>query len=221
MQATYSVLLISAATLGIVHTAIGVDHYVPFIALGRERRWGAGKAAGIAALCGLGHVASSALLAALGIAAGAAAGQLSWFEAFRGQMVSWLIIAMGAAYLGLGLWRAASRRFGAGLSEKAAQGGRVIAPLAVALLALGPCEALLPLMTTAGGLLPLGALLGVVTLFALTTLGTMMLLVSGGILGVSWVQERWPSVAALVPSGPVMVGTSLMASGLAVQWLGV
>jgi nickel/cobalt transporter (NicO) family protein len=33
------VLAGTAASLGLVHTVIGPDHYLPFIVIGRARRW--------------------------------------------------------------------------------------------------------------------------------------------------------------------------------------
>ena len=66
------ILLWTALTVGFVHTLVGVDHTLPFIVLGRARRWSLRKTLGVTALCGLGHVATSVALGAVGIAAGVA-----------------------------------------------------------------------------------------------------------------------------------------------------
>jgi hypothetical protein len=34
------VLLVTALSVGFMHTLLGPDHYVPFIVIGRARRWG-------------------------------------------------------------------------------------------------------------------------------------------------------------------------------------
>jgi nickel/cobalt exporter len=61
-----AVLAATAAGLGFIHTAIGVDHYLPFVALGRARRWSLSRTLLVTALCGAGHVAGSLLLGAAG-----------------------------------------------------------------------------------------------------------------------------------------------------------
>jgi len=33
------ILLLSAAFLGFIHTLLGLDHYLPFIVLGKARKW--------------------------------------------------------------------------------------------------------------------------------------------------------------------------------------
>ena len=38
----------TAATLGLVHTVIGPDHYLPFIVIGRARNWKLRKTLGVA-----------------------------------------------------------------------------------------------------------------------------------------------------------------------------
>lgn len=56
MQTELNILLATAASLGVVHTALGPDHYLPFIALSKSRNWSVFKTARVTALCGLGHV---------------------------------------------------------------------------------------------------------------------------------------------------------------------
>ena len=63
------VLLYTAATIAVLHTALGPDHYLVFTAMGKAQGWSLAKTLRITALCGLGHVASSVLLGLAGIAA--------------------------------------------------------------------------------------------------------------------------------------------------------
>jgi len=100
----------TAASLGFVHTLIGPDHYVPFIAMSRARRWSHSKTVIISFLCGLGHVFSSVILGFIGIALGLAVSRLEQFESARGGVAAWLLIGFGLAYFVWGLHRAVKNR---------------------------------------------------------------------------------------------------------------
>ena len=100
------VLAGTAASLGLVHTVIGPDHYLPFIVIGRARRWTLRKTLGVAFLAGLGHILSSVLLGFLGIGLGIAVGKLEGVESTRGEIASWLLIGFGLAYFVWGVRRA-------------------------------------------------------------------------------------------------------------------
>ncbi|MCM2269568.1 MAG: hypothetical protein NDJ75_05660, partial [Thermoanaerobaculia bacterium] len=103
-------LIATAATIGVVHTLLGPDHYVPFIALARSRAWSLGKALGVTAVCGVGHVVGSIALGALGVAFGWALGGLVEIEAWRGATAGWLLFGVGLAYTAWGIRRALRRR---------------------------------------------------------------------------------------------------------------
>lgn len=101
-----TVLLYSALTIGLIHTVIGPDHYLPFIVLGRAEGWTVRKTVFWTALCGVGHVLSSVLLGALGVALGWAVSSMERFEAVRGEMASLVLIGFGVLYFLWGLWKA-------------------------------------------------------------------------------------------------------------------
>ena len=61
------VLLYTAATIAVLHTVLGPDHYLVFTAMGKAQNWSLAKTLRITTLCGLGHVASSMLLGLAGI----------------------------------------------------------------------------------------------------------------------------------------------------------
>jgi nickel/cobalt exporter len=96
----------TAASLGFVHTLIGPDHYVPFVAMSRVGRWSLRKTLVITVLCGVGHVLSSVLIGLAGLALGVAVFQLERIEGWRGDLAGWLLVAFGLAYLFWGLKRA-------------------------------------------------------------------------------------------------------------------
>ena len=96
----------TAATLGLVHTIIGPDHYLPFIVIGRARNWTLRKTLVISFLAGLGHILSSVVLGFLGIALGIAVSKLEGVESTRGAIAAWLLIGFGLAYFIWGMRRA-------------------------------------------------------------------------------------------------------------------
>jgi ABC-type nickel/cobalt efflux system permease component RcnA len=106
MNSEILVLAGTAATLGFVHTLIGPDHYIPFIAMSRARRWSLPKTLLISSLAGLGHVLSSVILGFLGLALGIAVAKLEGAESVRGSVAAWLLIGFGFAYFVWGLRRA-------------------------------------------------------------------------------------------------------------------
>src|SRR5512134_3943956 len=91
-------VLSAAAAVALVHTALGPDHFLPFILLARARRWSRKRTLAITALCGLGHVASSLLLGLIGIAVGASVGVVDRVESFRGNLAGWALVAFGTVY---------------------------------------------------------------------------------------------------------------------------
>jgi hypothetical protein len=102
------ILTATAASIAFIHTLIGPDHYLPFIAMGRARGWSLRRTLGITAACGLAHVAGSVALGMVGVALGLAIGGLTWIEGVRGQVAGWLLIGFGVAYMAWGLrqaWR--------------------------------------------------------------------------------------------------------------------
>ncbi len=105
-QAGAIALIGTAATVGVIHTLLGPDHYVPFIAMSRAGRWSVRKTMGVTLICGLAHVLSSVVLGIAGIAAGSALGLLSKIETARGEIAGWLLLGFGLAYTIWGLRRA-------------------------------------------------------------------------------------------------------------------
>ena len=97
-------MLGSAGALATLHTLIGVDHSLPFIALGRARGWSLRRTLGVTGACGLVHVASSVLIGLVGVMLGVALDWLSWLESVRGQVASTLLIVFGLAYAAWAVW---------------------------------------------------------------------------------------------------------------------
>ena len=93
-----SILCISAALIGLLHTLLGADHYVPFIVMSRARKWSFLRTAWITMLCGVGHVLSSVVLGLVGVAVGASIMKLESIEGLRDGIAAWLLIGFGSAF---------------------------------------------------------------------------------------------------------------------------
>ena len=52
---SFVALCLTAVFVGVVHTAAGPDHSIPFVAMSRAGAWSAGKTFWVTAACGLGH----------------------------------------------------------------------------------------------------------------------------------------------------------------------
>jgi len=181
-----------AATLGIVHTAAGPDHYLPFVMLARARRWSTRRMLSITALCGAGHVVSSLALGLLGVLLGVAVGSLETVEGGRGGIAAWAMVAFGAAYAIWGLRRAYRQRRDLALHDHGHghvhihTGGRkphahpVRADASFWALfmvfVLGPCEPMIPLfmLPASQGRWELASVAAVV--FCACTLATMLVI---------------------------------------------
>lgn len=230
------VLLFTAASIALVHTAIGVDHTLPFVALARSRRWGVGKLVAITGLCGLAHVGSSVLLGVIGIAIGSALESVLWLEGQRGSWASWLLVCFGLVMAARGLYRARKmphghgahaghgpvpRDAGADAPAGAADGGRWFGPWGLFLVFLfGPCEPLIPVLMAPAAAHHWGWAVLVTVVFAAVTIGTMLTLVVLAHLGLQFGWGGGPT-AGLARHREFMAGMAVAASGLAVRVLGL
>ena len=216
---TTTLLLGATASLAIVHTLLGVDHSLPFVALGRARGWTLARTLLITAVCGAGHVASSVAIGALGVALGIATDALLWLESARGELAAALLIGFGLAYAAWAVWSRLRGRSGAHLH--AGTGGRPdasrVTPWALFIVfVLGPCEPLIPLMVVpgiAGDWLTVAAVVGV---FGLLTVAVMLLTVAAAYSGVGLLAG-----SRLTRHADVAAGLVVAASGAAVLWLGL
>jgi ABC-type nickel/cobalt efflux system permease component RcnA len=226
------ILLGAAATIGIVHTVLGPDHYLPFIALSRARRWSLGKTAAVTALCGLGHVAGSVALGLVGIAAGLTLKRLDFIESARGEVAAWLLIAFGLVYGAWGVARAVRNKphthvhfhadgtshdhrhthscGHAHIHEKTA--GNATAWTLFLVFVLGPCEPLIPLLMFPAAAHGHTAVAVVAAVFGAVTIVTMTTVVMLSVLGL----RSLPST----PSrryGHAVAGAVILLCGLAIQ----
>jgi hypothetical protein len=215
---TVLLLLWTTAGLAAFHTLLGVDHSIPFIVLGRARGWSLRRTLGVTGACGLAHVASSVLIGLVGVALGVALDMLSWLESVRGEVAASLMIGFGLAYAAWAVvcqWRKHPHDH---RHEHLHQHtGRGVTPWALFLIfALGPCEALIPLMMVPAVWRSWILLIGVVGVFAFFTIGVMLIAVTLGYLGLARTR-----LGAFERRIDVLAGLTIAVSGAAVLLLGV
>jgi hypothetical protein len=187
-----SAILLTAASLGFIHTVLGPDHYVPFVALSRARNWSRGRTAFITFLCGLGHVLSSVLIGLAGIWMGTAVSHLEWIEGIRGDVAGWLLLSFGLAYMVWGIKRAVK---GEKHTHMHSHGGpehahghaheadhshphgeqASVTPWALFIVFIfGPCEPLIPVLMYPALKTGMGLALGAAAVFSAVTITTML-----------------------------------------------
>ena len=104
------VLCGTAASIGFLHTLLGPDHYLPFVAMSRVGAWSLRRTVFITLLCGMGHVLSSVVLGVIGVAFGVAVFRIEGIEGLRGDLAAWLLLAFGLVYFIWGVRRAIRNR---------------------------------------------------------------------------------------------------------------
>ena len=238
MTGDVGVIAVTAASLGFIHTLFGPDHYLPFVMIGKARSWSLPKIAFITVLCGLGHVLSSIILGAVGIALGIAVSNLEGIEGTRGELASYLLMAFGLAY---GVWglrnawkKKPHRHFHLHNGENhdhehshdehthahphpSADGHKSVTVWALfVVFVLGPCEPLIPLLMfpaaahSWAGVAFVATVFGVVTIATMTTI-TILLSLGFHILPTQWLERYIHAIAGFV----------IALSGAAIVFLGL
>ena len=191
------ILIISAASIAFVHTLLGPDHYVPFIAMAKARGWSLPKTLRVVLLCGSGHLVGSVVLGILGIVAGIELTRLEWVESQRGELAAWALCIVGALYCVWGIRHAYRQRpqidagwhshgdgshyhehlhAGDTHSEPAeAPPSGSLTPWAIfVVFVLGPCEPLIPLLMFPAATQSVSGIFWVTGVFAVVTVTTMV-----------------------------------------------
>jgi len=230
------VLCGTAAAIGLVHTLLGPDHYLPFVVMSRARRWSLRRTAGITFVCGLGHVLSSVVLGLAGVALGIAVTRLEAFEGLRGNLAAWLLIGFGFAYFAWGVTRAVRNRPHTHAHGHDAatvhvhehthtsehthahdQRNRNVTPwILFTIFVFGPCEPLIPVLMYPAAKSSTAGMVLVAAVFSAVTIGTMLTVVMLTAWGISFARlgrlERYTHALA---------GAAVCISGLAIQFLGL
>jgi len=237
MSNELTALYITAASIGFFHTLLGPDHYLPFIVMSKAREWSKIKTALITFVCGLGHIMSSIVLGFIGVILGIGVMKLEIFEAFRGNLAGWFLIAFGFTYFIWGLHRAYKNKphshchTHADLSKHShihnhkqehthvhnEAGKKNITPWVLfTIFVLGPCEPLIPILMYPAAKSSVAGLIGVTVVFGSVTIITMMSVVMISSLGVNLIP-----LGRLERYNHALAGAMICLCGLAIRFLGL
>ena len=214
-------LLATGFVVAFLHGALP-NHWLPFVLVGRRQGWSTGKTLAITALAGVAHAGVTMLLGLALVAAGLA---------FGGPVAGALPLIAGGVLIALGVYYLASPARGDGhlhlpfigrlapvsglegeiatavLSDRAAIFGLL------AILALSPCEAFLPVYLSGlrYGWAGFSALSGVLT-------GAAVLSMTG-LTGLSLAGARWLGLKSAERYEGMMLGAMLCLMGVLVIFL--
>ncbi len=232
-----TVITITAASIGLLHTLLGPDHYLPFIVMARARKWSLAKTTCITAMCGAGHVLSSIVLGIIGIALGISINKLGAIESFRGGLAAWLLIAFGVGYFAWGVIRARKSRphvhwhahGDASMPihkhthskdhlhlHKWEKAKNLTPWILFTIFVFGPCEPLIPLLiypaakSSIFGLVLVTGVFGVVTIVTMLSI-VILLSLGANLLPMGWL-ERYTHALA---------GATICLCGIAIRFLGL
>jgi sulfite exporter TauE/SafE len=229
-------LCLSAVSLGIIHTLLGPDHYLPFIVLSKARNWSVNKTMWITFFSGIAHVGSSVLIGIAGIVLGISLNKLQAIEASRGTIVAWMLIVFGLIYTAYGAYKyfhhGSHFHLPAFLKPRSIRnmehtddivheieekGIQKTTPWILILIFLfGPCEVLIPLLIFPAAEKNMSGVLLVSIVFGAATIMTMMSVVFLGYKGISILKmkgsERYIHLFA---------GIVILFSGIGIQFLGL
>jgi nickel/cobalt exporter len=194
-HASVYAIMITAAAVGSLHTVIP-DHWLPFAALARTRKWSAFHTARVTILCGFGHVTVSAILGIVALFVG-----LEAVRAFGSRLEDhsiYLLLAFGLTYMAWGLWRSWRRDPLAVIHHQHhhhAHGHNdhdhgLTEWSLFALFSADPCVAVIPMIMAVAGA-GWAAVAGVVIVYEVATILTMTVLVIAARFGAQAIRFAW------------------------------
>ncbi len=230
-------LAIAATSIGFFHTLLGPDHYLPFIAMARSRKWSQIKTVWVTVLSGIGHIASSIFIGVAGIFFGISLKKLEITESIRGEFAAWLLIAFGLVYFVWGVRRVIRNKSHSHshnhmddephshnhthekshLHVHTDEKKRSITPWVLfTIFFFGPCEPLIPILMYPAAKNSIFGLTLITGVFSLITILTMLGIVMATSFGINLLPlgklERYTHAVA---------GATVCACGLSIQFLGL
>jgi nickel/cobalt transporter (NicO) family protein len=237
MEDSSVLLILTAASIGFIHTLIGPDHYIPFIAMSKAGNWSKTKTIWITTIAGIGHVLSSVVLGISGIVLGIAVTSLEIVESFRGELAGWLLITFGLLYFAWGIRYLYKKKKHAHphfhedgtfhththnhLEEHAhvheSKKVNSITPWIIFTIFLfGPCEPLIPLLMFPAISHNVLTLVLVSLTFAVATIGTMLAVVTGSLYGLKMI-----SFKGAEKYSHAVAGGLVLLCGVSIKFLGL
>jgi nickel/cobalt transporter (NicO) family protein len=236
MPQEIALLLVTAASVGFIHTILGPDHYIPFIVLAKARNWSIQKTIFITSACGVGHVLSSVIIGLLGIGFGIAVSELEIIESSRGEVSGYLLIGFGLAYLIWGVKKAIKNKPHAHTHSH--ENGTIhahhhthhnehahlhneekknITPWVLfTIFVFGPCEALIPILMYPAATKSVSGLVLVTSIFGITTILTMLSIVIISLRGINLF-----NIGKLERFTHPIAGGMILICGIAINFFGL
>jgi nickel/cobalt exporter len=198
MISDLNILLVTAASVGFIHTVTGPDHYLPFVVISKARKWSLIKTSLVTLLCGIGHVGSSIVVGTLGIAFGVMLTKIEGIESFRGNLAAYAFVLFGLIYMLWGIYRAVKNKphkhYHYHTSETAHEHEHIHANnhdhthkkervinltpwVLIIIFVLGPCEVLIPMLIYPAAAHGTIGIVMVSAVFAVATIATMLVIV--------------------------------------------
>ncbi len=236
MNSEITILLITTLSIGVVHTALGPDHYIPFIALSKANNWSYSKTSFITFICGLGHVSSSIIIGLAGIYIGVNVFSLDALESIRGNIAGWLLIIFGLLYTIWGIKQSLKNKTHTHIhchsdgtvhththnhknehSHIHIMKNKNLTPwLIFIIFVFGPCEPLIPLIVYPAVNLNTMAVIMVAVVFSVVTIAVMEIIVFLGIYGINFIPAHKLQIHI-----HTIAGLSILLCGIGVQFFGL
>lgn len=236
MHNSLPVLLITAISIGFIHTILGPDHYIPFIVMSKAKKWTIPKTIWVTILCGIGHIGSSVLLGIIGVIFGVAVAKLEPLESLRGNIAGWALIAFGLVYFIWGARQAIKNKphkhihihedgihhdhnhkhntSHVHVHEK--ESANITPWVLFTIFIFGPCEPLIPILMYPAAQKSIFDLAAVTLTFGIATISTMVGLVIISVMGLNLLPiskfEKYTNAIA---------GLTIFLCGVAIQFLGL
>lgn len=175
-------LLVSTASIAFLH-ALAPDHWMPFAAIGKAQNWSKLRLLWITFISGIGHVGISIIFSIIGILLGFSLSKLKGIEGHRGEIALWLLIGFGIAYALWGIRKAREQK------RKRIDGEEFKAKTVAvwtmfAVIVLGPCEPLVPLVFLGYNY----GWIGVITVSVVFSIITIIMMLAQSLLALMGIQ---------------------------------
>ena len=230
-MAETGILLGTAITLALSHTLIGVDHYIPFIALSKANNWTIRKTIYVVLICGFGHVLGSVILGIIGITLFMQVTSFDGIQDIRDDIATYVLIAFGLIYTIYGIINAVKNKphthmvldgqaiihshshNGEDHEHKTKKTSSAFWGLFI-FFVLGACKPIIPLMMKIAAENNIFTLVLITVSFSVFTVSTMLLMTLLGVKGIQLIKtdklERYAHLIA---------GSAVLVCGLAVLLL--
>lgn len=211
-------LLLAAAAVALLH-AVLPDHWVPLAVVGRAERWGPVRILRISGLAAVGHVATSLVLAAIVAIVGLRFQAL--IAGAQGRIVGGLLVATGVGFVVWGLLRGGHEhphghehdvhhRIHVDDGHRQPLRSRLAAIIVPFGVAASPDLTILPVAFAAAGS-GTAIVVGVLLVFAVTTIAVFMGLTLAGALVGYQIKGEWLERHAYTITGAVLIGVGALA----------